>query len=85
MWSHHPSDFEIYKALKRSPTRYQVLTQIQKDIKRTQPSNPGFRDFHNRKMLQEVLEIYSKYDKELEYIQGMNMITSVILFHVHNP
>ena len=36
-------------------------------------------------MLQEVLEVYSKYDKEVGYVQGMNMLVSVVLHHVKNP
>lgn len=33
-------------------------------------------------MLREVLEVYSKYDEDIGYIQGMNMVVSVILYHV---
>lgn len=31
-----------------------------------------------------MLEVYSKYDEVVGYIQGMNMLTSVILHHVKN-
>lgn len=39
-------------------------------------------EFSYCRMLREVLEVYSKYDEEIGYIQGMNMIVSVILYHV---
>ena len=35
-------------------------------------------------MLKEVLEIYSIYDPQIGYAQGMNLIVAVLLYHIKN-
>ena len=36
-------------------------------------------------MLRDVLRAYSVYDIELGYVQGLNMIAGVLLYHIKNP
>ena len=36
-------------------------------------------------MLQEVLLVYSVYDIELGYVQGVNMLTAILLYHIKSP
>lgn len=36
-------------------------------------------------MLREILITYSIYDAELGYIQGMNLITAILLYHIKSP
>lgn len=36
-------------------------------------------------MLRSVLVAYSIYDSEMGYVQGINMIVSVMLYHIKNP
>jgi hypothetical protein len=36
-------------------------------------------------MLREVLTTYSVYDGELGYVQGVNLITAILLYHIKSP
>ena len=36
-------------------------------------------------MLRKVLVAYSIYDVDLGYVQGLNMIAGVLLYHIKNP
>ena len=36
-------------------------------------------------MLKKVLVAYSIYDVDLGYVQGLNMIAGVLLYHIKNP
>lgn len=35
-------------------------------------------------MLREVLSVYSIYDCELGYVQGLNSIAAVMIYHIKN-
>jgi hypothetical protein len=35
-------------------------------------------------MLRSILVVYSIYDYEMGYVQGMNMIAGVLLYHIKN-
>lgn len=32
-----------------------------------------------------MLQTYSKYDQEVDYVQGMNLVASVLLYHIKDP
>jgi hypothetical protein len=36
-------------------------------------------------MLRSVLCTYSIYDMQTDYVQGMNLIASVLLYHIKDP
>lgn len=36
-------------------------------------------------MLRDVLTAYSVYDMQVDYVQGMNLIASVLLYHIKEP
>lgn len=56
--------------------------QIEKDAKRTQPEVATFTTVKYQTMLKEILANYSKYDPEIGYVQGMNVILSGLLYHI---
>lgn len=59
------------------------MNQIEKDIYRTHSDSPTFsKNINFIKMLKEVLISYSVYDIEIGYVQGLNMIAGVLLFHI---
>jgi len=35
-------------------------------------------------MLRSILVAYSIYDSEMGYVQGMNMIAGILLYHIKN-
>ena len=45
-------DKSLYHNLKSPHTKTSILIQIQKDVKRTQPSSKSFQNFQNKKILQ---------------------------------
>lgn len=60
--------------------------QIEKDLSRTYPECPTFaNNALFRHMLRSILVAYSIYDSEMGYVQGINMIVSVMLYHIKNP
>ena len=57
--------------------------QIEKDLARTFPNCPTFSsnpEFRNK--LRNILIAYSIYDHEVGYVQGMNVVAAVLLYHV---
>jgi hypothetical protein len=57
------------------------LKQIEKDVPRTQSDHPTFKSDKYRNILKEVLVSYCKLDYEIGYVQGMNIIASVVVYH----
>lgn len=35
--------------------------------------------------MEEILRAYSVYDKEVGYVQGVNLLAGVLLYHIGNP
>jgi hypothetical protein len=66
------------------PIKKKIFNQIEIDIPRTQPFSPGFEDVKVKKMLKDVLVAYSNYDPKTGYVQGMNMIASILIYHIKN-
>ena len=57
------------------------LRQIKKDLDRTYPSTPQFKEKINKNKLKNVLRAYSNYDNTIKYFQGMNFIVGFFLYH----
>lgn len=82
---HQKSDMLAYLKLKDVPPSPQYLNQIDKDLHRTYQYSATFsKNRLFREMLREVLVAYSVYDLELGYVQGINNIAAVLLFHIKN-
>ncbi len=47
--------------------------------------NRSFQQESTLKMLRDVLSAYSVYDMQVDYVQGMNLIASVLLYHIKEP
>ena len=58
--------------------------QIRKDLNRTQPDVKVFCQEHYLNALFYTLTNYAKIDKEVGYVQGMNMIGCVFVYHGKN-
>jgi hypothetical protein len=56
--------------------------QIKKDISRTQPHVDSFKREKYLHMLENILNVYSLYDKEVGYVQGMNIMVSSLIYHI---
>lgn len=76
-------DKVAYSKLRELPATKPNELQITKDIHRTYPHNPTFsRNPNFRNMLKQVLLTYSVYDPELGYVQGINLIAAILLYHI---
>ena len=80
---------QSYKSLNSAYFTYKSLplsesnkTQIQKDIERTQPHVDSFKTPKYLSMLKSILEVYSTFDSEVGYVQGMNILVSGLLYHI---
>jgi hypothetical protein len=58
-----------------------IIKQIEKDIPRTQINNKFLSSSINKQRLREVLRNYAKIDPDVGYVQGMNIIASIIIYH----
>lgn len=60
--------------------------QVEKDLNRTFPTNPYFKENQKGfKRLRKVLRAFSCYDKQVNYVQGMNFIAGQLLMHCSAP
>lgn len=73
---------KFYQNLSRSETNAEIATQVEKDIKRTFSNVPTFTTDRFRSMLRSILLNYSKYDREVLYVQGMNVVVAGLLYHI---
>lgn len=81
--SQTPKNRVLYSNLKKYKPKPCTVEQIEKDLPRTYSKCPTFSINHSyRKMLRGILQMYSVYDLEAEYVQGMNMIAAVLLYHI---
>ena len=83
--SQQESDRVTYAKLREEKPNSQCMKQIEKDLDRTYPGSPTFAHPRFRKSLEEVLVVYSIYDMELGYVQGLNTLAAVLLFHLKDP
>ena len=69
----------------KEKTKKENIIQIEKDIFRTHPECPTFsKNVDFQRMLKDVLIAYSVYDADIGYVQGINMIAGVLLYHIKN-
>ena len=76
------SDAATFSQLRQEKTTEQYRSQIEKDVPRTYPTTLAFTNPTFTARLEEVLGVYSVYDMEVGYVQGMNTLAAVLLFHV---
>ncbi len=57
------------------------IRQIKKDLARTYPALPTFRDERVQMKLKNVLRAFSNYEPTIKYFQGMNFIVGFFLYH----
>jgi len=70
----------VYEKLKNSESPpAAVLEQIQTDLERTFPELPFFCTEQGLKSLENVLKAFSLYNNQVEYVQGCNFLTGVLL------
>lgn len=62
------------------------ISQIEKDLHRTHPNIQFFKAGQLGNMqLRNILRVFSAYDTEVGYVQGMNFIAASLLFHAEEP
>jgi hypothetical protein len=61
-----------------------IEDQILKDLKRTQPYSKTFQSAQYQTALYQCLMAYARLDPEVGYVQGMNIVCSVLLYHSAN-
>jgi len=80
------NDYETFNKILRENPKEEHYVQIEKDLLRTYPECPTFAsNVYYHGMLKKVLVAYSIYDVDLGYVQGLNMIAGVLLYHIKNP
>ena len=57
------------------------LTQIEKDVPRTELTYTGIRRAHFQGQLKDILVNYATQRSHIGYVQGMNMLAGAILTH----
>ncbi|CAD8079229.1 unnamed protein product [Paramecium primaurelia] len=67
---------QSYQKLKKSDTLHKI--QIEKDVVRT-IIHDMFKQYENQQSLRNILIAYANYDKELGYVQGLNIIVANLL------
>ena len=58
-----------------------TISQIDKDLRRTQPQSKTFQNETFLARLKETLIFYHLSDPEVGYMQGMNIVASVPVYH----
>lgn len=72
---------QSYTQLTRTRELSDYEDQICKDLGRTFPRAEQFKDEAGLEALKRVLLAYSRYDKSVGYVQGMNFIAGQLLYH----
>ncbi|EEA08491.1 TBC domain-containing protein [Cryptosporidium muris RN66] len=62
---------------------YKIMNSIYMDVCRTYPSITFFRE-EGRYSLSRILLVYSIFDLQVGYVQGMNFLVGCILWHSHS-
>lgn len=78
------SDANRYNKIKDSNGEAQ-LDIIQRDLNRTFPENPGFKEPIMQNNLQDILMAYCLYRPEVGYCQGLNYIVGSLLLATQKP
>ena len=74
----------LYEKLQNEPIRGDLELVIVKDLDRTFPLCQFFRDKYGngQRKLYKVLSTYSKFNKNVGYVQGMGFITAIFLIYM---
>lgn len=81
--NYNPKNSKLYRSLCSQHYDLKTAEQIEKDLPRTYPDCPTFAlNYEFRTKLRNILRIYTIYDMESSYAQGMNMIAGVLLYHI---
>lgn len=59
----------------------QIIDDIEMDLERTFIESPFFNKHENKQAIKRMLIAYSNYDDSIGYVQGMNFIAGVLLYH----
>lgn len=59
----------------------QIIEDIELDLERTFIETEYFNRAENKQAIKRMLLAFSNYDKQLGYVQGMNFIAGVLLYH----
>ena len=71
-----------FKSLKSLDPEPESATQIERDLGRTFPLNPHFKAGQpGYESLRNVLRAFACYDKQVDYVHGMNFIVGHLLVH----
>jgi hypothetical protein len=70
-----------YEVQNLYPVPKNIEDQILKDLKRTQPFSKTFQSEQYQHALYQSLIAYAKTDPQIGYVQGMNIVCSVLLYH----
>ena len=75
---------DLYQNLENEPIKEDLETVIIKDLDRTFPLCQFFREKYGngQRKLYKVLLAYSKYNKNVGYVQGMGFITAIFLIYM---
>ena len=75
---------DLYKNLENEKTNIDYERVILKDLDRTFPKQSHFKTKYGtgQRSLYRVLCSYSKYNKEIGYVQGMGFIADLLLTYV---
>ena len=74
----------LYQSLEKEPVNEDLEIVILKDLDRTFPLCQFFREKYGngQRKLYKVLSAYSKYNKNVGYVQGMGFITGIFLIYM---
>ena len=77
-------DKDLYQNLEKEPVKEELEIVIIKDLDRTFPLCQFFREKYGngQRKLYKVLSAYSKYNKNVGYVQGMGFITAIFLIYM---
>lgn len=70
-----------YEVQNLYPIPKSTQDQITKDITRTQPNSKAFQGEQYQSALYECLMAYARIDPQVGYVQGMNIVCSILLYH----
>ena len=75
---------DLYQNLEKEPVKEDLEIVIIKDLDRTFPLCQFFREKYGngQRKLYKVLSAYSKYNKNVGYVQGMGFITAIFLIYM---
>jgi hypothetical protein len=82
MFSLYLSYYSYEAVLRRAEQNTPNAAQIEKDLRRTMPTNQHFQKEEGIDALRCVLLAYSERNKTLGYCQSMNFIAAILLLHM---